>query len=38
MSDRHPIDVEVLVVDRKLLGYDPLLRVDIIKRLVGVCV
>lgn len=37
VSNRHPIDVEVLIVDRKPLGYKLLLGVDIIKRLGGVC-
>ena len=32
----HPIDVEVLAVDRKLLGFDLLLGFDIIKKLGGV--
>lgn len=38
VSNRCPIDVEVLVVGRKLLEYNLLLAVDIIKRLGGVCV
>lgn len=38
MSNRCPINVEVLVVDRKLLRYSLLLGVDIMKRLGGVYV
>lgn len=34
----RPSDVKVFVVDGQLLRYDLLLRVDIIKRLGGVCV
>lgn len=33
VSNRYPIDVEVLVIDWKLLVYDSLLGADIIKRL-----
>lgn len=33
--ERRPVDVEVLVVNWKLLGYDLLFEVDIIKRLGG---
>ena len=38
MSNRCPINVEVLVVDEKLLGLDLLLRFDAIKKLGRVCV
>ena len=38
MSNRRPINVEVPVVDRKLLGFDLLLGFDVIKKLGGVCV
>ena len=38
MSNRPPINVEVLVVDDKLLGFDLLLRFVIIKKLGRVCV
>lgn len=38
VSDRCHIDVKVLVVNRKLLRYDLLPGVDIIKRLGGACV
>ena len=37
VGSRCPIDVEVLVVDGKLLGFDLLLGFDIIKKLGGVC-
>ena len=37
MSNRHPVSMEVLVVDNKLLGFNLLLRFDAIKKLGGLC-
>ena len=38
VNNRHPINIEILVVDEKLLGFDLLLGFDIIKKLGGICV
>ena len=35
VSNRHPISIEVLVVEYKLLGFDLLFRFDTIKKLGG---